>query len=331
MSKVLITGGTGFIGNHVTRLALEQGDDVKVMVMPGEDRSPLDGMDVEFVEGNLLDPDSFAPALQGVEKMYHLAALFAIWTKDPDMHYKINVQGTEALMKAALKADLEKIVYTSSIAAIGIEGGGKMSNEETPFNSWQWGSEYIMSKFISHHVVKGMAFDGLPVTSVMPGLPFGPGDRAPTPTGTMILSVLKGQAKNYWQGGVCPVDVRDVARGHILAMEKGRVGQSYCLTNTEANSSNKDLLGLIGKIAGMEGVASQEVSAKVMLRVAWLMEMWSKVSGKAPMTTVKNTRYILQEGYVDASKAITELGMPQSPIETAIEDSINWFRENGYA
>ena len=330
MAKVLITGGTGFIGNHVTRMALEQGDDVRVMVMPGEDRSPLDGLDVEFVEGNLLDHDSLAPALKGVEKMYHLAALFAIWTKDPDLHYKINVQGTEALMKEALKADLEKIVYTSSIAAIGINPG-QMSNEETPFNSWPWASEYILSKFISHHVVKGMVHKGLPVTSVMPGLPFGPGDRAPTPTGTMILQVLKGGAKNYWQGGVCPVDVRDVARGHVLAMEKGRIGESYCLANTEANTTNKDLLTLIGKIAGVEGVATQEVSAKVMLRVARLMELWSKISGKAPMTTYKNTMYILQESYVDATKAVTELGLPQSPIETAIEDAINWFRENGYA
>lgn len=330
MSKVLITGGTGFIGNHVTRMALEQGDEVKVMVMPGEDRSPLDGMDVEFVEGNLLDHDSLAPALKGVEKMYHLAALFAIWTKDPDLHYKINVQGTEALMKAALKADLEKIVYTSSIAAIGIEKG-KISNEETPFNSWPWASEYIMSKFISHHLVKGMVSKGLNVTSVLPGLPLGPGDRMPTPTGTLILNVLKGNAKNYWQGGVCPVDVRDVARGHILAMEKGRIGESYCLANTEANMSNKDILTLIGEIAGVENVATQEVSAKVMLRVAWLMEMWSKVSGKAPMTTVKNTTYILQEGYVDATKAVTELGLPQSPVDQAIKDSIEWFRANGYA
>ncbi len=330
MSKVLITGGTGFIGNHVTRMALEQGDEVRVMVMPGEDRSPLDGMDVEFVEGNLLDHDSLAPALKGVEKMYHLAALFAIWTKDPDLHYKINVQGTEALMKAALKADLEKIVYTSSIAAIGIEPG-KKSNEETPFNSWPWASEYILSKFISHHVVKGMVCKGLPVTSVMPGLPLGPGDRMPTPTGTLILNVLKGKAKNYWQGGVCPVDVRDVARGHILAMEKGGIGESYCLANSEANMTNKEILQMIGNIAGMKDVATQEVSASMMLRVARLMELWSKITGKAPMTTVKNTNFVLQECYIDATKAVTELGMPQSPIETAIEDAINWFRENGYA
>ena len=329
MGKVLITGATGFIGNHVTRMALDAGDEVRVMVMPGEDRSPLDGMDVEFIEGNLLDHSTFAAALKGVERMYHLAALFAVWTRDPDLHYKINVQGTEALMKAALQANLEKIVYTSSIAAIGINPGA-MSNEETPFNSWPWASEYIMSKFIAHQVVQGLVSKGLPATMVMPGLPFGPGDRAPTPTGSMILRVLQGKARDWWQGGVCPVDVRDVARGHILAMGKGRIGESYCLTNTAANMRTKELLEMIGRIAGVEGIATREVPAKVMLRVARLMELWSKITGKAPLTTYKNSLYVLQEHFVDASKAVTELGMPQSPIEQAIEDSINWFRENGY-
>ena len=329
MGKVLITGATGFIGNHVTRMALEAGDEVRAMVMPGEDRSPLAGMDVEFVEGNLLDHSKFAAALKGVEKMYHLAALFAIWTKDPDLHYKINVQGTEALMKEAIKADVEKVVYTSSIAAIGINPG-EMSNEETPFNSWPWASEYILSKFIAHQVVKGLVSSGLPATMVLPGLPFGPGDRAPTPTGSMILRVLQGKAKDWWKGGVCTVDVRDVARGHILAMEKGRIGESYCLTNTSANMHSKDLLEMIGRIAGVEGVATREVPANMMLRVARLMELWSKITGKAPMTTYKNTMFILQENFVDATKAVTELGLPQSPIEQAIEDSINWFRENGY-
>ena len=177
MAKVLITGATGFIGNHVTRLCLEKGDSVRVMVMPGEDRSPLDGMDVEFVEGNLLDAESLQRAVQGVEQLYHLAAMFAIWTKDPDLHYKINVDGARAMMQAAKAAEVEKIVFTSSVAAIGIEGNGSWATEETPFHSWPWASEYILSKYISHERVKGMVSEGLPVTMVMPGLPFGPGDR----------------------------------------------------------------------------------------------------------------------------------------------------------
>ena len=331
MGKVLITGATGFIGNHVTRLCLEKGDDVRVMVMPGEDRSPLNGMDVEFVEGTLQDPDSLVRAVQGVQQLYHLAALFKIWTKDPNLHYKINVDGARSMMKAAQAAGVEKIVFTSSVAAIGIEGNGGWANEETAFNGWEWGSEYILSKFISHQMVKGMVSDGLPAVMVMPGLPFGPGDRVPTPTGTMILRTLQGKMKNYWDGGVCAVDVRDVAAGHVLAMEKGRIGQSYCLTNKEGNMTNKEVLTLIGRIAGVDNVASNEVSGKMMMGVAHVVEAISKVTGRAPMTTVKNTRYVLQHGYVDSSKAIEELGLPQTPIETAVTDAVKWFRDNGYA
>jgi dihydroflavonol-4-reductase len=331
MSKVLITGATGFIGNHVTRLCLERGDDVRVMVMPGEDRSPLQGMDVEFVEGNLLDPESLDRAVQGVQQLYHLAALFAIWTKDPDLHFKINVDGARSMMKAAKAAGVEKIVFTSSVAAIGIVGNGGFATEETVFNGWPWASEYILSKFISHQMVKGMVSDGLPVTMVMPGLPFGPGDRMPTPTGTMILRTLEGKMKNYWDGGVCAVDVRDVAAGHILAMEKGRIGESYILANKDGNMPNKELLMMIGKIAGVSNVAKTEVSGNVMLRVAKLSELWSKISGRAPITTYKNTRYVLQHGYVDPAKAVQELGLPQTPIETAVTDSVKWFRDNGYA
>ena len=330
MTKVLITGATGFIGNHVTRLCLERGDEVRAMVMPGEDRSPLADMDVEYVEGNLLDPDSLPKAVKGVDKLYHLAALFAIWTKDPDLHYKINVEGTRSMMQAAMAADVEKVVYTSSIAAIGVAGKGAMATEKTPFRSWPFASEYILSKYISHLLVKGMVAEGLPATMVLPGLPFGPGDRAPTPTGTMILGTLKGQMKNYWDGGVCPVDVRDVAAGHLLAMDKGRIGESYLLANLEANMTNKEFLTLIGKIAGVDKVASREISTKTMLRVARVAELISKITGRAPITTYKNSMFVTQHCYVDPSKAIEELGLPQTPIETAVRDSVEWFRANGY-
>lgn len=331
MTKVLITGATGFIGNHVTRLCLERGDEVRVMVMPGEDRSPLYGMDVEYVEGNLLDADSLRAAVAGVEGLYHLAALFAIWTKDPDLHYKVNVQGAEAMMRAAMDAGVKKVVFTSSIAAIGVAKPGQRANEQTPFDSWPFASEYIFSKYISHQMVKGLVAEGLPATMVMPGLPFGPGDRAPTPTGTMILRTLAGKMKNYWDGGVCAVDVRDVAAGHVLAMEKGRIGESYLLANKDGNMSNREFLSLVGKIAGVPDVASKEVSVKVMLRVAKIAELFAKLTGRPPITTYKNTLFVTQHCYVDPSKAVDELGMPQTPIETAVTDAVHWFRENGYA
>jgi dihydroflavonol-4-reductase len=176
-----------------------------------------------------------------------------------------------------------------------------------------------------------MVSEGLPVTMVMPGLPFGPGDRAPTPTGTMILRTLKGQMKNYWDGGVCAVDVRDVAAGHVLAMGKGQIGQSYILANKDGNMTNKKFLGMVGEIAGVPDVAKNEVSGKTMLRVAKMAELWSKLTGRPPITTYKNTLYVLQHGYVDPTRAVQELGLPQTPIETAVADSVQWFRDNGYA
>lgn len=328
--KVLITGATGFIGNHVTRLCLEQGDEVRVMVMPGEDRSPLDGMNVEFVEGNLLDPASLYKCVEGVEGLYHLAAVYAVWTKDPALQYKVNIAGAKAMMEAAQAAGVKKIVFTSSIAAIGVAKPGELANEETFFNDWLDCSEYIQSKFISHHVVKGMVANGLPATIVCPGFPFGPGDRMPTPTGKLIIAILKGDMKQYFDGGVCAVDVRDVAKGHLLAMEKGRIGEAYLLANKDGNMPQRDLAQLVGKIAGVDGVAEKKVSASVMLFAARMMELWTKITGKPPMTTYKTSKYAMQYVYVDPSKAIEELGLPQTPIETAITDSIAWFRDNGY-
>ncbi|MBT4519476.1 MAG: NAD-dependent epimerase/dehydratase family protein, partial [Halieaceae bacterium] len=216
-------------------------------------------------------------------------------------------------------------------AAIGTDGKGTPSTEETPFASWHFASEYIMSKYISHLEVKGMVKGGLPVTMVMPGLPFGPGDRMPTPTGTMIIGALKGQMKNYWDGGVCPVDVRDVAAGHILAMAKGRIGESYILGNAQNNMSNREFLQRVGKIAGVDNVAAKEISRKTMLRVARLAELFSKITGKAPITTVKNSAFTMEHFYIDASKAVKELGLPQTPIDIAIQDAVEWFRSNGYA
>ena len=328
--KVLITGATGFIGNHVTRMCLEQGDEVRVMVMPGEDRSPLDGLDVEFVEGNLLDASSLPKCVEGIDGLYQMAALFAVWTKDPDLHYKINVNGAEAILRSAMAAGVKKVVFTSSIAAIGVPKNGALANEQTTFNSWPWASEYIMSKYISHQMVKGLVAEGLPAVMVLPGLPFGPGDRAPTPTGSMMVMALKGKMGNYWDGGACAVDVRDVARGHLLAMEKGRVGESYILTNKEGNMTNKDLLDLIGREAKIDKMATKEVSHGLMLRVSKIAEFFAKITGKAPPTTYKNTLYTLQHHYMDPSKAINELGLPQTPIETAMRDSAQWFRDNDY-
>lgn len=328
--KVLITGATGFIGNHVARMCLEQGDDVRVMVMPGEDRAPLNGMDVEFVEGNLLDPSSLRKCVEGVEGLYHLAAIYAVWTKDPYIQYKVNVEGARAMLEAAMDAGVSKIVFTSSIAALGVNANGQPANEETAFNCWEFAGEYVMSKYMSHQMVLAMVGKGLPATIVCPGFPFGPGDRMPTPTGKLIISILQGKMKNYFDGGLCAVDVRDVARCHLLAMEKGGIGEVYLAANADGNMTQKDFAQLAGRVAGVPDVATVYVKPWVMKIAARLMEAWANLTGNPPMTSYKTTMLALQTIYVDPSKAINELGMPQTPIETAVEDAAQWFRDNDY-
>ncbi len=328
--KVLVTGATGFIGNHVVRLCLQQGDQVRVMVMPGEDRSPLNGFDVEIVEGDLLQPGSLGKCIAGVEGLYHLAAMYAIWTRDPTLQYRVNVDGTRAIMRAAMAAGVDKVVHTSSIAAVGIAAPGQLANEDTAFNAWQYANEYVLSKFISEQVVRALIAEGLPATIVCPGFPFGPGDRMPTPTGKLIVSILQGKMKQYFKGGLCAVDVRDVAAGHVSAMHQGRIGRSYLLANREGNIQQRDFARLVGKVAGIDDVASKGVAPAIMAGVARLMETWANISGKTPLTTYKTSMYAMQDIYVDPSRAISELGLPQTPIETAIKDACQWFRAHNY-
>ncbi len=328
--KVLITGAAGFIGNHVTRLCIEQGDHVRAMVMPGEDLSPLSDLDLEIIEGDLLDKNTLKKCVQGVEGIYHLAGLFSIWTKDPDLHLKVNVEGTNHLLKAAMDSGIKKVVYTSSIAAFGVPEKGELLNEDTIFRGWDCAGAYVMSKFISHNLVKSLVLDGLQATIVCPGFPFGPGDRGPTPTGSLIVSILKGRMKNYFEGGICAVDVRDVARGHLLAMEKGKIGETYLLANKDGNISQKEFARLVGDVAEIPNVAIKEISPTVMKTVAKIFEAWSFFSGRPPLTTTRNSMYALREVYSDPTKAIEELGLPQTPIEIAVKDSVDWFRENGY-
>lgn len=328
--KVLVTGATGFIGNHVARMCLEQGDKVRVMVMPGENREPLAGLKVEFVEGDLLKPDTLSAAVKGVDAIYHLAAIYAVWTKDPTLQYRVNVEGTRALFEAAQKAKVKKIVFTSSIAALGVNADGSLANEKTAFNQWRYANDYVMSKYISEQVVRGMIAEGLPAVIVNPGYPFGPGDRMPTPTGKFIIAILKGEMKQYFDGGICAVDVRDVARGHVLAMEKGEIGQSYILANKDGNYSFGDFARLVGQIAGVEGVAKMKLPPAVLGFAGRVMESIAAVNGKTPQTTYKTSMYSTQNIWVDPSKAVKKLGLPQTPIANSIKDSVDWFRANGY-
>lgn len=329
--RVLVTGGTGFIGNHVVRLCLEQGDRVRVMVLPGEDRASLSGLDVEIVEGDLADPASLERVLDGIEGLYHLAAIYALWLPDRTKMYRVNVEGTRALMRRAMAAGVQRVVFTSSIAALGLRADGRPADESTAFNCWSSANDYVLSKYMSEQEVRAMIGEGLPAVIVNPAFPFGPGDRAPTPTGEILLNVLHGKLKGWLDGGLSVVDVRDVARGHLLAMARGKIGEGYILANAEGNLDFRAFIAMAQRIAGVRKVPDRPIPPKLALGMARLMEAAADLTGKKPLTTHRTIVHALQKLHYDPSKAVRELGLPQTPTEVTMEQAIAWFRSHGYA
>jgi dihydroflavonol-4-reductase len=329
MATVLVTGGTGFIGHHVVRLLVERGENVRVLVRPDEDRSPLADLDVEFRTGNLLDPDSLTAAVDGVDRLFHLAAIYALWLPEPEQMYRVNVEGTRALMRAAMTAGVERVVHTSSIAALGVRPGTEAADETTGFNQWRFANDYVWSKYISEQEVRGLAAAGLPVVIVNPAFPYGPGDRGPTPPGETLLNILRGRLRGYIEGGFNLVDVRDVARGHLLAMDHGRLEQGYLLANDRGNLSFREFVRIAQRIAG-------RTVPDRLIRNRWLawagkgMEMVADATGRPPMTTYKTMMYARQYLYYDPRKAVAELGLPQTPVDISIEHAVAWFRDHGY-
>lgn len=322
MAKTLVTGAAGFIGGHVTRMLVEQGREVRALLRHGEDPSNIQGLEVEVVRGDLLDLMSLKSALEDVDRVFHLAAIYSLWLKQPELMFRVNVEGTRQFLKLALERGVERVVYTSSIAAVGVEPGMQPANEETGYNQWQ-ANDYVLSKYISELEVRELIRQGLPAVIVNPALPFGHGDRAPTPTGAMIRDVLRGRFPGYIDGGFNAVDVEDVARGHILAEQHGRVGERYLLAN--ANISVEDFMNLTAELTGCPR-RTQKIPLPVMIGVGHACETWAQLSGLAPMTTPKAVRYASQYLYYDNSKAKRELGLEFTPLHETIRKAAAWFR-----
>jgi dihydroflavonol-4-reductase len=328
--KVLVTGGAGFIGSSVVRKLLARGKEIRCYLEPGAKTVNLDGLDVERVTGDVNDREAIAAALKGCDTLYHLAAIYAIWLPDPSLMYRVNVEGTKTVLWAAYKAGLSKVVYTSSIAAVGRRSDGAPSTEKDEFgpDDWERGNGYIRSKWLSEVDALRFAREGLPLVVVNPAFPFGERDIGPTPTGAFIVSALKKQLPGYVDAGFCAIDVDDVAEGHILAAEKGRVGERYILGNH--NLTFGDFYALVGQIAGVP-VPRRKIPAWVAEGMGWAMERYAARTGKRPLATYKAARYASATHYFDNTKAVRELGLPTTPLETTIEKSVRWFRENGYA
>jgi dihydroflavonol-4-reductase len=320
---VAVTGATGFIGSAVVRKLLAQKRSVRCLVEPGANTTNLDGLGAERVTVDVTDFDGMKKALDGCETLYHLAAIYKTWLADPEIIYRVNVEGTVATLLAAQQARVKRIVYTSSIAAVGLVDGG-LADETTKWNLFDVANPYIMTKWESERVAMRFAESGLPVVVVNPAFPFGPRDVAPTPTGGIILSVLKKQVLGPIPGGVCTIDVDDCAEGHVLAEERGRVGERYILGND--NVTFKELFTLTAKAAGMP-VPRLPVPGALATSVALGMELWADhVSHKEPPATYRSMRYTQRNAFFSNAKAKRELGLPSRPLEETVRRAVEWFR-----
>jgi dihydroflavonol-4-reductase len=327
--KVLITGSSGFIGAAVTRAVIAKGDEVRVLVRTTGNRSNLDGLSVETVEGDLQDPHSLKKAVTGCQGVYHVAAHYALWAQDPTTFYKVNVEGTKHLFRAAEETGVERIVYTSTIGAIGLPDDGGLGREELFPSYSQLSGDYKRSKFLAEQEVLKMARHGLPVIIVNPTAPVGERDVKPTPTGQIIVDFMKGRMFAYIETGMNLIDVDDVAMGHVRAMERGRIGERYILGNQ--NLMFRDICRILSQLTGVPAPRVR-LPWRLLVPLAhvntWIANLVTHKTPRIPLEGVRMAKYRM---HYDCTKARNELNLPQTPVETALKKAVQWFRQGGYA
>lgn len=325
--RVFITGATGFIGANLVRLLLQQGYEVRALVRPTSRLDNLQGLDVEIVKGDLNDPDLWQ-LMVGCQVLFHVAAHYSLWQCDRAQLYHHNILGTRNVLAAARKANIERTVYTSSVAAIGVgvpPGTIVDETHQSPLDKLV--GHYKKSKFLAEQEAWKAVEAGLDVVVVNPSSPIGPLDIKPTPTGDIILRFLRRQMPFYVDTGLNFIDVRDVAWGHLLALEKGRKGDRYILGHQ--NLTLKQLLDQLAKLTGLKAPQST-VPAWLPLSVAWIDERILAPLGKPPSVPLDGVRMAKHPMYYDASKAVRELGLPQTPLTVSLKDAVDWFVSQGY-
>jgi len=327
--RTFVTGGTGFIGGAVVRRLLEAGHEVKALVRPRADTRQLDGLPVQRVEGDLLDRASLHRGMAGCGWVFHVAALYSFWGHSWKDIYQANLGGTRQVLEVAQQEGIERIVYTSSIAALGVLKDRSPATEDTPSTLADRIGPYQRSKFLAEEVVRGFARQGLPVVIVNPSSPVGIGDHKPTPTGQIIVDFLNGRIFGYVDTGLNIVDVEDVAAGHLLAAERGRVGQRYILGGE--NLTLKKILDLLAEVSGRPPVRHRIPH--------WVAQCWSYVDvtmaklnpHRVPAATADKVRLARRYEFFDPGKAVRELGLPQTPAHAALRKAVEWYRTHGYA
>lgn len=328
MSKpVLVTGATGFVGSAVARTLLARGHALRLLVRPNGDRRNVAGLDAELVEGDLTRPDSFQRALSGCGALFHVAADYRLWVPDPEAMMRANVEGTRALLIAAQDAGVERIVYCSSVAALGLVGDGTVADETTPAHEDRIVGVYKLSKYRAEQAVLSLVRQrGLPAVIVNPSTPIGPRDIKPTPTGAMIRDAAAGRMPAFVDSGLNLVHVDDVAEGHALAFERGRIGERYILGGEDR--SLKDLFGLVSEVAGVKA-PRVELPRTLLWPVAVASELLARGFNIEPRVSRDTLAMSKKKMFFSSEKAITELGYAPRPAREAVADAVGWFRANG--
>jgi dihydroflavonol-4-reductase len=324
--KALVTGATGFVGAAVARALSVAGWQVRVLVRTGSDRGNLQRLAVEVVEGDLADLSSLERALEGCSGLFHVAADYRLGARDPQALYRTNVEGTRNILNAARTAGVGRIVYTSSVATIGIPSDGSPGDERTPVTLSNMIGHYKRSKYLAEEVVRDAARMGMSVVIVNPSTPVGPGDIKPTPTGQLVLDAASGRMPAYVDTGLNIVHVDDVAAGHLLAFERGGAGERYIL-----GGEDMTLQMILAQIARLVGRTPPRVRLPyaAVLPVAYLAEAFARLSGRSGRVTLEGVRMSRKRMFFSSSKAVSELGYRWRPPLEGFEDAVRWFRERG--
>jgi dihydroflavonol-4-reductase len=323
----LVTGATGFVGSHVVRQLVKQGHAVRIFARPTSNAEILADLPVERVEGDLRDAASIERAMRGIRRVFHVAADYRLWTPRPEEIYETNVAGTQRLLEAAARAGVERIVYTSTVATIAVPRPGALPNEATKSAITEMIGHYKRSKFLAEEVAMSAAAAGVPVVVVNPTAPVGPGDWKPTPTGRIILDFLNGKMPAYVDTGLNVVAVEDVAAGHLLAAEKGRIGERYILG--ARNLTLKQILDALSAITGRPAPTIRLPHA-VALAAGYADEFFARLRGREPQIPVEGVKMSRHRMFVESDKAEKELGYKPTPVETAFERAVRWYESHGY-
>ncbi len=323
-----VTGATGFVGSHVARVLAEQGADLRLLVRSSSDVRNIDGLEADRVTGDLRDSPSIERAMSGCEVVFHVAADYRLWVLDSAQMYQSNVEGTRAILDAARKNGVRKVVYTSSVATMGFTADGRSVDENSPVSVHKMIGHYKRSKYMAEEVAVAAGRSGLDVVIVNPSTPVGERDIKPTPTGRIILDFLKKKFPAYVDTGLNLVDVTECARGHLLALEKGRSGERYIL-----GGENLTLKQILDKLAAITGLPSPTIKVPYFVALATGVideTVTGRIRGREPRATIDSVRMGRKKMFVSSAKAERELGWNPSPVDGALRRAVDWFKTNGY-